>query len=1494
MSYVKSYDVGQIKLDLPRANHIHELSLLSFSDVQNTVNLSLVFNYALHIEDVAANQNSFFIAPGYKLNLQKRIIFDENYIPTKIQEGDGRFVDLFDVDNIVNLYTFDDDSQRLLRKVQVSEPTLVPPGSNEIIPDTGIPVYNYNVEYPDFSKEVYDGSGKIIKVYDKYSDTPILAYTYNENGQLISVSYRGTKVISFGYGSNRLNTVTYAGCASSFNYNTNGTLNYVTHYSGVVYTFDYSNGYVIKAGNAVDEAVNSSTLCRNTASQTVSVSDHYGNIVTYKFDEDMTPNINNNSVEITDNLGVKTRVQFNSGKMTYSYEIGENDAEFKNNHYVGSVNVYKTEDNVYNAQTAYTKKFNDGEPMQSLGNNTWKYDATAAGVDKGYYIVSGWIKQLVQNIPNESKQVRIGATREDPGFTFFAGGLSYNKWMHFAFKVPLESNFIYALFSGGNDIEVKDISIAFQRTHEWSKETSSYAPICEDVLIHKTDGNAIPLHEVCFSAYGYDPGVDWCSFDDILRYLVNQNKNVNTCEFYYSKSKTVVPITSSVTFGYRSEEQTDTYSLSDYYLGRRFYTDRGIITTRVKDDSSDYLLIYETADESGTVIKQEIYDDHLDVSSATAEGVNATYERASNGLVTRETVSGLYRHDTSYTDTLITVTDVNLSTGGTLSKTKYYVNATWGGVYRAELLDGNDAVKSVITDTYDSDMSALTQKGFDATPSRKNNFTYSNGMLSSVTHGALDYEFIYASGDLVGVKKFNNLIESYEFTDDHKTLTSHYPAEDGAVYSLVQKTDEYGRLTEIESLLKNTYDVSPWYANGNYGIEGVDNSSGKLATSTDQTTGKVKKYAYNKDKLEKIGEFNSTGTKISEESIYHDDLGRITKDEFIYDVSASKIVESEITYDTEVNSPTADGRVKTFTCKVDGYRKATTTNTYDIYKRIQQKKYRVGKTDFTKNVEYDNTMPSRVVDKKPVLLGDNIILSDVRYEYDAIGRIICEKDGDNNVLKSYTYDTYGQLIRENNQGLDKTYLYEYNGIGNITSVKAYSFTTATTPSGSYTTTSLTYGSSISDRLTQYGVNNISYDSIGYPTAIGNKKYVWTKGKLTRIYDDVDENSSNSAEDIRFTYNAYGQRVTKTYSYDPGEDSSGDFMVGSTTSYDYDESGRLIREYCTERYYESDNITREFIYLYDESGIIGVLYSLNGATAQPYYYRRNPQGDVIEIYNQTGTKVGEYAYDAWGNFTIISGFSNDLVKNNPIRYRGYYYDRETELYYLIARYYNPLWRRFISPDDTAYIDPENPIGLNLYAYCYNDPVNYYDPSGHSTSLIIGLIGLGIGIILGLVYATYTDYQDDGDVNGSIGWQAYAGYAMFGGAIGFVIGYYWPTITSFFGSSFTFKLPVFSKLIAGESLALAGSTTVTVTGAQVVGGCLVAELGISVSLFSQNAKRYKRKNVGSNFSQNNFINYLQQKYDFSDEVRRRLHDMITKRGYSNKKVEEILRELMGLDG
>ena len=79
----------------------------------------------------------------------------------------------------------------------------------------------------------------------------------------------------------------------------------------------------------------------------------------------------------------------------------------------------------------------------------------------------------------------------------------------------------------------------------------------------------------------------------------------------------------------------------------------------------------------------------------------------------------------------------------------------------------------------------------------------------------------------------------------------------------------------------------------------------------------------------------------------------------------------------------------------------------------------------------------------------------------------------------------------------------------------------------------------------------------------------------------------------------------------------------------------------------------------------------------------------------------------------------LAKANPIRYRGYYYDQDTGLYYLNARYYSPQFCRFISPDDTAYLDPETVDGLNLYAYCCNNPVNYKQSPVFSDSSIADL-------------------------------------------------------------------------------------------------------------------------------------------------------------------------------
>ena len=103
------------------------------------------------------------------------------------------------------------------------------------------------------------------------------------------------------------------------------------------------------------------------------------------------------------------------------------------------------------------------------------------------------------------------------------------------------------------------------------------------------------------------------------------------------------------------------------------------------------------------------------------------------------------------------------------------------------------------------------------------------------------------------------------------------------------------------------------------------------------------------------------------------------------------------------------------------------------------------------------------------------------------------------------------------------------------------------------------------------------------------------------------------------------------------------------------------------------------------------------------------GDVTHIYTTDGTLVARYVYDAWGNHKIITNVDN-IGTINPIRYRGYYYDNETDLYYLETRYYDPETGRFISQDSIKYVSFNDIVGLNLYAYCFNNPIGYLDNSG----------------------------------------------------------------------------------------------------------------------------------------------------------------------------------------
>ena len=263
-----------------------------------------------------------------------------------------------------------------------------------------------------------------------------------------------------------------------------------------------------------------------------------------------------------------------------------------------------------------------------------------------------------------------------------------------------------------------------------------------------------------------------------------------------------------------------------------------------------------------------------------------------------------------------------------------------------------------------------------------------------------------------------------------------------------------------------------------------------------------------------------------------------------------------------------------------------------------------------------------------------------------------------------------RLIREDNKDIGTTILFTYDNAGNITERCKYDYTTKSGEELEELKCEHYSYDYEGDRLVNYNGKTFEYNSLGNPIGEDIK---WEYGtRLVKWYG------------TEFTYDGLGRRTSKT-------------KDGKIITFTYDSDGRLIKQ--------SNGL--EFIY--DYSGVVGVKY--NNAT---YFYRRDAQGNIIAILDSNGEVVVRYYYDAWGNNAVTDKDGNDVEdgigKLNPFRYRGYYYDTETGLYYLQTRYYDPELGRFISQDSIEYADPETINGLNLYAYCGNNPVMNVDPSG----------------------------------------------------------------------------------------------------------------------------------------------------------------------------------------
>lgn len=351
---------------------------------------------------------------------------------------------------------------------------------------------------------------------------------------------------------------------------------------------------------------------------------------------------------------------------------------------------------------------------------------------------------------------------------------------------------------------------------------------------------------------------------------------------------------------------------------------------------------------------------------------------------------------------------------------------------------------------------------------------------------------------------------------------------------------------------------------------------------------------------------------------------------------------------------------------------------------------------------------------KLVTKSGNSDISSYEYSYYLDGSDACKVRNENGTIEttSYDYDGLKRLTRESisNGKTADTYSYEYDDYGNRSKMVAngseeYETVYDYTVNGKYTallqkeikTVEETSNATISDGLAISPTDLITSTAADAKTeetaysydANGNQITKTAEGKTeTNTYDGLNQliGFTDGETTASYKYNADGLRTSKT-------------VDGKTINHIWDGSKQIIVDmddsdwYSAEVYVRGTNLLAKFS---KQSGNVKTDYQ---------YYTQNAHGDVVNLTDSTGAITKSYKYDAFGVEQNI-----DDADTNAFRYCGEYFDAETGTIYLRARYYNPTIGRFISRDSYAG-EINDPLSLNFYTYCENNPIYGIDPNGH---------------------------------------------------------------------------------------------------------------------------------------------------------------------------------------
>ena len=669
-----------------------------------------------------------------------------------------------------------------------------------------------------------------------------------------------------------------------------------------------------------------------------------------------------------------------------------------------------------------------------------------------------------------------------------------------------------------------------------------------------------------------------------------------------------------------------------------------------------------TDSQGNSISYTYVTNKHKVLTATDAQGITATYGYNTNGLassvvITPSSGSGQMSSTATYTnygqlyseiDSLGNLTAYNYTSRGLLN---YVVNAN---NHRTQYVyDLGGKLEEIYADNNKNGIHDSSEAGVNYTYNAKN-------YLTEIYNGATTYHFVYDNyGNVTSVTIGSNTtpLVSYAYANyNGKLLSTTYA--DGTVIS-----NTYDNLSRIKSVSYNGVVAYTVTYDGDSNIDSY----------TDCATGRVYRYEY-------------------------DALGREIR--YFVTLNGSELFTAEKSYDSS-------GRSVGYRYSIGSVGSRTSSNTYDQYNRLSQETTAGGDTvsyvydgfgrvisktegNYTYYYEYltNGTNTSTLVSKL-TLKYQGVTVRTVQYTYDNLGNILTEDDGV--TFRQYTYDSLNQLQSETYydkaSGLGEGRMYFISKSGNV------SYVTFDYDNGTYGNSygsGHTYGDSDwKELLTAYKGVPITYDANGNPLSYYNGQsytFTWQNGRQLA-------SAITGSDTITFGYYGNGQRISNT--------------VNGTTHTYTDDGILLLCDKWGSQYIE---------YFYDASGSPYALNYYNGSTSTKYYFVKNIEGDVLELRTGTNTLVARYIYDGWGKLLEVRDASGNAITSsthianlNSLRYRGYFYDTETKLYYLQSRYYDSQTQRFISPD--SYLSTgQGIVRHNMFAYCNNDSQNMTDTVG----------------------------------------------------------------------------------------------------------------------------------------------------------------------------------------